>query len=326
MARTIGILHPAGHDPSATARLAADLGYDRFYAGELWGSDSFVELARAADVDIALGTAIANVYSRSPATLAQAAATLQAQASGDVVLGLGTSTDRAIRTIHGMSFDRPVRRLHETAELAGRILESDGSVTYDGQIVSADGVPGFGLEVPVYTAALGEAARRATGRVADGWIPHNIPFDRLAEAFETVERTARKRGRDPSAITVAPYVPAAVDADPAVALEALRAHIAYYVGSGEGYQRTVSESFPEAAATIAEAWSAGRREEARSAVTEAMIEQLGVAGTPTTAVEQFRDVLEREVVDAPILVVPRNATELATETIEALSGVTADEE
>lgn len=321
MTRAIGVLHPAGHDPVATATQVADLGYDRFFTGELWGSDSFVELAAAADVDIDLGTAIVNAYSRSPATLAQAAATLQNHTTGDVVLGVGTSTETAITSIHGMDFDRPVRRLHETVELAKRILASGDRVSYEGEVVSATGVPGFETEVPVYTAALGAAARRATGRVADGWIPHNIPFSRLDEAFETVADTARAADRDPEDITVAPYVPAAVAADSETAMEALRGHIAYYVGSGEGYRRVVGESFPEAAETIAEAWQAGERDRAREAVTDGMVAELGVAGTPETAVEQFRDVLATDVIDAPIVVVPRNATELAAGTFEALAVV-----
>ena len=321
MTNSIGVLHPAGHDPVEIAELAASLGYDRFYTGELWGSDSFVELALAAETPIDLGTAVVNVYSRSPATLAQAAATLSANASGDVVLGLGTSTEQAIESIHGQSFDRPIRRLHETAELAGRILRSADPVAYDGQTVGAGGVPGFDVDVPVYTAALGAAARRATGRVADGWIPHNIPFDRLDATFETVAGAARERGRDPADITVAPYVPAAIDEDPERAKSALRGHIAYYVGSGQGYRRAVGEAFSKEADAIASAWQAGDRAAARAEVTEEMVQAMGIAGTPEAGREQFRALCERDVVDAPIVVVPRNATELAETTIEALADV-----
>ena len=321
MANSIGVLHPAGHDPVEIADLAASLGYDRFYTGELWGSDSFVELALAAETPIDLGTAVVNVYSRSPATLAQAAATLAARTSGDVVLGLGTSTEQAIESIHGQSFDRPVRRLHETAELAGRILRSADPVEYEGETVGAGGVPGFDVDVPVYTAALGAAARRATGRVADGWIPHNIPFDRLDAAFETVAGAARERDRDPAAITVAPYVPAAIDEDPDRAEAALRGHIAYYVGSGEGYRRAVGEVFSKEADAIASAWQAGDRAAARAEVTEEMVRAMGIAGVPAEGREQFRALCERDVVDAPIVVVPRNATELAETTIEALAEV-----
>lgn len=323
MTGSIGVLHPPGRDPAEFADLAAGIGYDRLYAGELWGSDSVVELARAAPAPIDIGTAIVNVFSRSPATLAQAAATLANYAHGNVILGLGTSTQTAVESLHGTSFDRPVRRLHETAEAVRRILHAASSVSYDGEVVTVDGAPGFDADIPVYTAALGPAARRATGRVADGWIPHNIPFDALADAFETIETAAREAGRDPEEITVAPYVPTAVDRDPSVARDALRGHLAYYVGSGEGYRRSVAETFPDAADAVADAWRDGDRSAARAAVTEEMLDRLGVAGTPETAVERFRSVLKREPIDAPIVVVPRNASELVDGTVEALEPLVA---
>ncbi len=174
--------------------------------------------------------------------------------------------------------------------------------------------------MPVYTAALGPAARRATGRVADGWLPHNIPFPELSSAFGTVAETAREAGRNPGEVTVAPYVPAAVASDPAEARAAVRGHLAYYVGSGEGYRRAVATTFPDEAARIAEAWAAGERDAAREAVTGEMVDALGVAGTPETARERFAAVSSLDVVDHPIVVVPDGVDEATTErTVEALA-------
>lgn len=318
MNRSYGVLLPGGRDPRTFANRAAELGYDRLWVGELWGADAFVQLARAADAPIGLGTAIVNVFSRTPATLAQAAVSVDRIASGDVVLGLGTSTPQAISSIHGLEFEQPVRRLHETTELVRTVLSAGDAVSYDGETVGADGVPGLDHELPVYTAALGEAARRATGRVADGWLPHNVPFDRLAEAYETVEGAAAEAGRD-APVTVAPYVPCAVSEDDTEARNAIRDHLAYYVGSGEGYQRAVATSFPEEAATIADAWHRGDREAARGAVTDEMVDALGVAGTPDAARERLTGLLDRDVVDTAIVVVPENAPDLVDETVATLA-------
>lgn len=320
MTTPYGVLLPRDRDPATFGRRAADFGYDRLWLGELWGYDAFVTLTRAADVPIGLGTAIANVFSRTPATLAQAAATVDEAAGDDgFVLGLGTSTPRAIETIHGEEFDRPVRRLHETAELAGRLLRSDERVDYDGETVGASGAPGLDTDVPVYTAALGAAARRATGRVADGWLPHNVPFDRLEAAFETVAETARERGRSPDEITVTPWIPSAVAEDEAAARDAVRGHLAYYVGSGEGYRRAVGASFPDAAEAIADAWGRGERDAARERVTDEMVDALGVAGTAETAPDRLDAILDRDVVDAAVLVVPTGAEDLLDRTVETLA-------
>ena len=292
-------------DPVDLAARAEALGYASVWAGELWGADAFVTLAAVARATdrVALGPAIVNVYSRTPATLAMAAATLDDVSGGRARLGLGASTARAVEGVHGLAYDRPVRRSHEAMAIVRRLLAGgDDPVDYDGEVLSVDGVPPLDAEVPLYNAALGPANRRVTGRLADGWVPHNVPFDRLDEAFEVVADAARAAGRDPDAIRVAPYVPTAVAEDEATAREQLRGHLAYYVGSGEGYRRAVAAAFPDAAATIAERWAAGDRSAARAAVTDAMVDALGVAGTPETAPDRFRAVADRPVVDEPLLV------------------------
>ena len=318
-----GVLVPEGHDDvPAFAQRAERLGYDSLWMPELWGSDAFIELTRAgaATSDLSLGTAIVNAYGRSPATLAQAVATLATDADAGVRLGIGTSTRKVIEDLHGQSFENPPRRLHETVELTSRFLAADGRVSYEGKIFDVADFPGLDTNVPVYAAALGPANRRATGRTADGWLPHNIPFGRLADAFETVAETAREAGRDPENLTVAPYVRAAVSDDPDEAMRAARGHIAYYVGSGEGYRKAVAQSYPEGADAVAEAWREGNRGDARAAVSDEMVRDLAVAGTPADAREQFETVAALDVIDEPLVVVPDGADEdIVAQTVTALA-------
>ena len=318
-----GILVPNDEpDLAAFAERAESLGYDSLWCGELWKRDAFVALTRAAEhtAEIDLGTAIANVYGRSPATLAQAAGTIENAAEGRVRLGLGTSTRKAVEDLHGMAFDNPPRRLHETTELVREFLQGSGRVTYEGELFDVADFPALDLDVPVYAAALGPATRRATGRTAEGWLPHNVPFDELSTAFETIAETARDRDRDPEAITVAPYVPSAVSEDAERARSALCGHIAYYVGSGEGYRRAVANRFPEDADAVAETWRDGERERARKAVTDEMITALGIAGTPNEAREQFESIASLDTIDEPLIVVPTGTPEdIKERTVETLS-------
>jgi 5,10-methylenetetrahydromethanopterin reductase len=309
-------------DVGPFAQRAESLGYARLWVGELWGRDAFVALAAAASVvdDLDFGTSIVNVYGRSPATLAQAAATLDGVADGDLFLGVGTSTPKTIEDLHGSAFENPARRLHESVDLTRAFLHGDDRVQYDGELFEVADFPALGADVPVYTAALGPANRRATGRTADGWIPHNIPFDGLNTAFEGIADTAREAGRDPDDIAVAPWVPAAVSEDAEAAIDRMKAHLAYYVGSGEGYRRSVATEFPEAADRVAEAWRAGDRDAAREAVTPAMVDALGVAGTPEQAREQLAAIEALETIDETIVVVPSGTSEAMTQTtVEALS-------
>lgn len=319
----IGFRLPQGPvDPTELAQQAEALGYRSVWAGELWGEDAFVTLARIAErtEELALGTAIVNVYSRTPAALAMAAATLDQAVDGPVRLGLGASTEQAVSGIHGLSFERPVRRTHETAAIVRRILGGDAAVTYDGELLSVRNVPPLEAEVTLFNAALGPANRRATGRLFDGWLPHNVPLTGLEAAFETIETAAKEADRDPDAIAVSPYVPTAVADDEADAREHLASHLAYYIGSGDGYRRAVATEFPEAAAAIAEHWADGDRGAARETVTEEMLGALGIAGTPSTACEQFHALADRPLIDEP-LVVPAGRPDAGRvwQTLEAIA-------
>lgn len=324
-----GLLLPdTGDEPVEMGIRAEELGYDSVWMGELWGTSSVVALTEIAvrTDDIGLGTAIVNVYSRTPAVLAMTAATLDRTSGGRFKLGVGTSTKKAIEDLHAMDWadPNPVRRAHETIDLTKQFLGGEGRVDYDGEVFRTADFPSLDAEVPVYHAALGKANRRVVARLADGWMPHNVPFPDLEESFEYVAEHAREAGRDPDDISVSPYVPAAVSDDPGEARDAVRGHLAYYVGSGEGYERAVATRFPEEASEIAAHWRGDGRERdrgaAKGAVTDEMIEALGVAGTPETARERLDEVLAIDVIDEPMIAIPQNASaEMVERTVEELS-------
>jgi alkanesulfonate monooxygenase SsuD/methylene tetrahydromethanopterin reductase-like flavin-dependent oxidoreductase (luciferase family) len=324
-----GLLLPDidGVERATLAASAEERGYESVWLGELWGASAPVQLAEIAGRTdrITVGTAILNVFSRTPATLAMTANSLADRSNGRFVLGVGTSTSTAVENLHGMDFDRPVRRAHETIELTKRFLGQDGGdgdhrVTYDGEVFRVADFPALDADVPIYHAALGRANRRVVARLCDGWIPHNVPFSALDDAFAYVADHAAEAGRNPDRIAVAPYVPAAVADDPDVARDAIRGHVAYYVGSGEGYRRAVAARFPDAADRIAEAWRSSNRSEAAGFVTDEMVSDLGVAGAPDEARQQLRALVEDPVVDRPIVTVPQQAAdEVAESTIAALA-------
>ncbi|NHN46605.1 LLM class flavin-dependent oxidoreductase [Halostella sp. JP-L12] len=318
------LLLPQTHDGlTDLAVRAEDLGYDGLWLGELWGTSAVVQLTDIAanTDDIAVGTAILNVFSRSPAVLAMTAATLDRVSDGRFRLGVGTSTRKAVEDLHGAEWDdpNPVRRAHETIELTKLFLAADGRVEYEGEVFDVQDFPSLDREVPVYHAALGEANRRVVARLCDGWIPHNVPFPDLDDAYEYIVDQAEAAGRDAD-VDVAPYVPAAVSDDPDEARDAIRKHVAYYVGNGRGYERAVGQRFPDGASAVAEAWRDGDRAAAAENVTDEMVAALGVAGTPEQAREQFRAVADVDCVTRPMVTIPNNAdAAMAERTIEALA-------
>jgi 5,10-methylenetetrahydromethanopterin reductase len=308
-------------DPVEIARRAESGGYTSIWSGELWGWDAFVRLGRIAEAtDLAVGTAIVNVFSRTPAAIAGAAASLARATDDTVRIGLGPSTPRAIEAIHGLEFDSPIGQARETVELVKKLTGDGDRVSYDGEFRRVEGVPPLDVDVALYNAALGPANRRLTGRLCDGWLPHNVPFPRMDEAFSVVAEAAEEAGRDPDEIAVAPYVPSAVCEEREAAYDLLRSHVAYYVGNGPGYRKSVATLFPEEAETVAEAWAAGERGRAAEAVTDGMVDALGVAGTPGEARARFSEIAALPTVDEPIVVVPERADEATVErTIDELA-------
>lgn len=308
-----GLVLPRGTstETPAWAKRAETLGYESVWQGELWGENAFVDLAVAAERtdSVRLGTAIVNVYSRSPAVIAMGAASLARVSDGRAVIGVGVSTPKAVEDLHGFRFDRPIRRTHEAVTLIKQFTAGSGRVEYDGEIFSVADFPALEVEVPVFNAALGPANRRVTGRLCDGWMPNNVPVSAMAEAFETVAEAARASGRDPAGIEVAPWIHVAVSDDPEEGMDAVRGTVAYYVGSSTGYENAVGVAYPDEAAAVATAWRAGDRAEARSRVTDEMVRDLGCAGTPEMVQEQLRELAETGVVDTVLVDIPQGLDE-----------------
>lgn len=302
-----GLVLPS--DPKTVPKFAVDaeaLGYDSVWLGELWGENAFVELAAAAERtdEISLGTAIVNVYSRSPAVLAMGAASLARLSTDRFNLGLGVSTPKAIEDLHGQEFTTPIKRTVETIELVTQYLSDRGRVDYSGDIFQVQDFPSLSSPVPIYNAALGPANREVTGQYCDGWLPNNVPVSNLESAFETIADAARDHGRDPAEISVAPWIHVAASEDPPVAMDAVRGTVAYYVGASTGYERAVGSVYPDEAARVAEAWRAGNRDAAREAVTDEMVFDLGCAGSPAEVQEQLRELASVDVIDSVLVDIP----------------------
>src|SRR5438552_4584604 len=154
------------------AREAERLGYTDAWSFEVDGVDGFTPLAAigSATTSMRLGIAIANVYTRGPATLASTAAGLADLAPGRFVLGIGSGSQPIVESWNGGVFAKPATRVRETAQFLRRALGGE-RVVFRGKTFSVDG---FRLRrppehtIPIYDAALRQRMRRVDGEVSDG--------------------------------------------------------------------------------------------------------------------------------------------------------------
>ncbi|MFI9818356.1 LLM class F420-dependent oxidoreductase [Saccharothrix variisporea] len=157
-----------------------DLGYTDIWSAETAGTDAFTPLALAAQwSDLRLGTAIAPVYTRGPATLAMTAATLAEVSSHRFVLGIGSSSPAIVQRWNAADFTEPFKRTRDTLRFLKAALAGEKvSEQYD-----TFAVRGFRLErvpeqrVPIMLAALRPNMLRLAGREADGAITNWLGAD-----------------------------------------------------------------------------------------------------------------------------------------------------
>src|SRR4051794_9299618 len=107
--------------------LAEELGYESCYVTHINARESLTVLTAYATRTrrIALGTGVVPIYTRTPATMAQTAATLHDVSGGRLRLGLGVSHRSVVEGWYGQRIDRPVPEMREYVAIVRAILAGE---------------------------------------------------------------------------------------------------------------------------------------------------------------------------------------------------------
>ena len=294
------------------AELADDLGYDTFWLPEAWGYEVFSLLTEIAcrTKHIKIGTAIVNVFSRSPGLLAMHAATLDEISEGRFVLGLGTSGVRVIEGFHGRAYKRPLTQVKDVirvvrALLAGESLATAGAELHEYRPFRLEMTPARST-IPIYMASLKQKAIEAIGEYADGWMPTFWPAHKLHVGREWIAAGAARAGRDPAAVETAPFttvLPMPGDSGKQMAKQL----IGFYIGGMGDYYKALISGFGHAE-TCAEVERLYRdkatRQQAYDAVSDALVDELTIAGEPDYCVAELRRRREEYGIGQSILNLP----------------------
>ncbi|WP_411968901.1 LLM class flavin-dependent oxidoreductase [Haloferax sp. YSSS75] len=306
------------------ATFAESCDYHSVWTAELQGHNGFLILGQIAaeTSDIGLGTGIVNVYSRTPALLAMSVATLDELSDGRTILGLAASSKVTIEEWHGLEYERPLRRVRESIEIIRAVMKNR-RVTYDGEIFSLEDYPRsfdpVREDVPIYNAALGPTNRKLTGEYADGWLPVHVPRSRFAEYVSEIDEAAEGAGRDPDDVTVAPYVVACVDEDGERARGYVRNLLSFYLGAIDYYAGVFRRfGFEEDVEAVREAWSAGNRDEAAARVSDELLDEIAIGGTPEEGRARLREYRELGA-DIPVIYPPNAPRDVIETTVEELA-------
>src|SRR3984885_15644028 len=111
----------------ARVELAESLGYDSASPPHIAGRESLtvVTAYALATTRIRVGTGVVPLYTRTPATMAQTAATIDELSGGRLTLGLGISHRLIVEGWHGQTIDHPVDEMREYVAIVRAILRGE---------------------------------------------------------------------------------------------------------------------------------------------------------------------------------------------------------
>ena len=278
-------------------RVAESMGYEMVATGEAWGPSTlpWMTLLATDTEKIQIATSILNVYSRSPAAIAQEFAMLDVLSNGRMVCGLGSSGHRVIEHFHGIEFKTPLRRLREYVEIINKLVAGD-RLEYAGKIFQMS--RGFRLDydrprahIPIYIAAITPKSILQTGEIADGIFPIHWPSKRFRDLRQSLSKGAALANRDAARITVAPFTNVYVlgeGNDEQVWMSA-RAPLFHYINRmGDFYWNMLASSgFEEEVLASREAWKNRDRNGAFAAISENMVKEIQVIGRRDELAEQL---------------------------------------
>ena len=263
----------------------ADLGYTDMWSSEADGADGFTPLVLASEwvPEVRLGIAIIPAYTRGPALMAQAVASICDAAPGRFVMGLGSSSNVIVENWNGIPFEEPYKRTRDMTRFLRRALTGE-KVTEEYDTFEVNGftlrrVPA--QQPPILIAALRQGMLRLAGREGDGAIINWLSADDVS----TVVPYVNEGGPDKE-IVARIFVCPNTDAD-AVRAQAKRNIAAYLnVPVYAEFHRWLGR---EELQGMWNHWAAGDRKAALATIPDSVVDELFIHGTP----EQCREHIDR---------------------------------
>ena len=279
-------------------------GLDRVWVAEAYGFDSptLMGYLAAKTETVEIGSAILNIYSRTPGALLQTAAGLDNVSGGRAILGLGASGPQVIEGFHGVPYSKPLARTAEIVDIVRRGLKRE-PLTADGEyhlpLTKEHGaVTGLGKAlklltkperdtIPIWIAALGAKSVEQTAEIADGWIPHLFHPEKAALVWGgalEAGRAKRLEGLAPLEVMAGGMVAIGEGPETKALLDFARPLFALYVGGmgakGKNFYNDVARAYgyEEEAEKIQDLYLSGKKKEAEALVPTEWLEASNLVG------------------------------------------------
>jgi len=280
-----GLAGGAPQRAATYAKMAEERRWRNFLVTEA-ASDALALTQHIASVTsrIQVGTAIFNIFLHPPLQAALHALTIDAVAPGRLFLGLGTS-HAMLNQAYGLPMDKPLTAMRLYVETMRSVFRGEHPGL--AQMAAAGlAVPRAERKIPIFLAGVSPKSIQLTGGIADGSIPAQYGPRMLKEVADGLAEGAKYAGRSPKEVTLAPIVHCCVCPDRGVALRSVQQQLAFY-GQMPFYNRIFARhGFQREAEQIMAAAMKGDRAGAAAAVSERMVDECAVMGSPQECVKQ----------------------------------------
>lgn len=277
-------------------RLAEELGLDAAYTTHIARRDSLTVLMAFASASdrIRIGTGVVPIFSRTPATMAQTAATIDEYSGGRMVLGLGVSHRVTVENWHGARITKPVAQMRDYAAAVRAILRGEDPPNSE-LFPTKFRFMGYEAraELPIYIAALSPKMLRLAGEVADGVMLWLCNPDYISDVVVPSVREGREAaGLSLDGFDVVAAVPTALTDDPDAARATMREDLVPYA-SLPFYRAMLERSgFGDDLRAFDRGMEAGDLEAAKAGLSDELLAALagiGAAAEVQAAVKRYRD-------------------------------------
>jgi probable F420-dependent oxidoreductase len=278
--------------------LLADLGYTDVWSAEVDGTDGFTPLALAAawEPRLQLGVAVAPVFTRGAALVAQTAASMVEAAPGRFIMGLGASSQPVVERWNGVKYEDPYARTRDVLRFVNRALDGE---KVDEQFPTFT-VKGFKLARPVaqrpkiLLGALRPGMLHLAGKEADGAILNWLSADDVKTCVAEV-------GQDKT-VAARIFVVPTEDADTArfVGRRMISSYLT--VNAYAEFHRWLGRG-PQLQA-MWDAWASGDRKAANAAISDEVVDDLIIHGDFATCRAHVQRYVDAGVQIPAIAIVP----------------------
>lgn len=162
--------------------------------------------AAAATSTIEVGSNILVLPQRNPVILAKEMASLDSFCGGRVVLGVGVGWAKEEFDALGLDFHTRGNRTDEAIAALRRLWQNESSSFAGEHFDFADAYsfpkPARAGGLPILIGGESKPAMRRVARLADGWLPYNLPVAEAPAVIAELKAMTREAGRDPAALRI----------------------------------------------------------------------------------------------------------------------------